>query len=127
MGHHDNGNPLLPVKPAYQLQKFIGAAPVQIPRRLVGDNDLGIHDQRSAYGSPLPLSSRTLPGIFVQYFLDPHLCCYRLHPLPGFLFLRLCQSQRHGNILIYGVGVQKIKLLKHKSQSFAAKSANLIG
>ena len=92
---------------------------VQVPRGLVGKDQLGLGQHRPGDGHPLLLAAGELVGVFFQLVVDAQ----QLRHLPQKRLVRLLavQLQGHGDVVEDCVLVQKVELLEHEAHVPAAE------
>jgi len=73
MGNEQEGGPHFPVEREQEFGDPVGSGAVEVPRGLVGKEDLGPVDEGSGEGDALLFSTRELRGIVVVAITEPDL------------------------------------------------------
>ena len=96
---------------------------VQVPRGLVGEDQLGLGQHRPGNGNPLLLAAGELVGVLLQLVFNAQ----QLRHLPEEVLVRLfaVQLQRHGDVVEHRVLIQQVELLEHKAHVPAAEGRHL--
>src|SRR5262245_60130717 len=70
--HHDEGDPVLTVHLAHHVEDLIARTAIEIPRRLVGKDDLRLVRQRANDRAPLVLPTAHRVRVLTELIAHPH-------------------------------------------------------
>jgi hypothetical protein len=122
VGHQHHGHPGFPAQLVDELHQFGAGGGVQIPGRLVEQEDAGLVHQRPGDGHPLLLATGELQGAVLGTIGQPHLRQAGQGPLParGAVQCRIVvKGQFH--VAQGAHPVQQVKFLEHEPQCAAAE------
>ena len=104
---------------------FAGAA-VQVPRRLVGKDDVGVGYQGAGDAHALLLAAAHLRGLVVQVLLQPEVAEHLARGGAALAGADAAVDQGHGHVLQRGHGGEEVELLEDEADVPKAKIHQLL-
>ncbi len=127
MGGHHQGEAALLLETQQQVDDLAGGPRVDVPGRLVGEDDIRLADERPRDPHPLLLAARQFAGKVAQPGAEPEVIEQPFRALEDLRTGRV-REERHGDVLHRGQGRDQVEELEHEADVFAPQvSPSVLG